>query len=317
VLGQDHREAAHHDPRSFALGVGYLTVTSAVVIVLLVLGLATQAAAVAAIATMGVIAYQSWQTRLATLAAQRGLDTAERSIKVSQASALEAEKARLEQRAPRLVVSIGRPEWPPSRQPLFAGGELGQHEEGRAFRMPAAAQEPVGLRAEGRIRNEGQRSVRVRLDNVHVKRMHAIQVGEPSPTGNVSQKLETRWEPPTAAGYEQWLPADAEITFRVDETRPASQWVENDVARREEGKPGPNAIIAQIVADDGMDNGVIDRWTIELGGFPLEPVPGEGMSWRIGSYLPDQRPVHAVVRPQERLFYRSKSANQPLPVIEL
>ncbi len=57
-----------------------------------------------------------------------------------------------------------------------------------------------------------------------------------------------------------------------------------------------------------MDNGVIDTWTIELGGRPLDLVPGKTAVFRLSQMvrLGQRPPVHARMLPRRRTYWRSK-----------
>jgi hypothetical protein len=264
-----------------------------------------EAAAVATALALVVIAYQSWQTRAAAAAAERGLIAADRSIEFTQALAAEAEKARLELRAPKLKLLCSAPEWPPFAEGLWSGGPRGQYEEGKVFRMPGASDEPFVLRAEAKLRNEGDRTVRVHINNALV-----------STPGTDGGYPATRWAPIRPQGYERTLAPNAELRLMVEELRPVSYWVENGLAR-DKGVPGPHSINCEIIAQDDFDNGVADNLFLELGGFPLERVRGETDSWQIPACLPDNLPIHFIAKPQMRRYFRSKRANQELPDVQV
>ena len=267
----------------------------------------TEAAAIATAWALVVIAYQSWQTRAAAAAAERGLIAADRSIAVTQALAAEAEKARLEQRAPMLRLLCSPAEWPPSSKERLTDLEAGRYQEGQIFRMPGDAGKPIVLRAAAKLRNEGGRTVHVTVQNALAQRTNFADAGK---------EIISVWEPIRPGGYSQMLAPNDELPLIVQELHPASDWVENAKARQR-GEPGKVAILAEIIADDGFDNGVIDNLYLELGGFPLEPVAGETDSWQIPACLPYNVPLHFTAPAQLRRYYRSKRANQELPDVQV
>lgn len=266
-----------------------------------------EAAAVATALALVVIAYQSWQTRAAAAAAERGLIAADRSIAVTQALAAEAEKARLEQRAPMLRLLCSPPEWPPSSNVRLTDLEAGRYQEGQIFRMPGDASKPIVLRAEAKLRNEGGRTVHVSIQNALVRRTNFKDAGK---------EIISVLEPIRPGGYSQMLSPNEELPLIVQEVHPASDWVDNAKARQR-GEPGKVAIHVEIIADDGFDNGVADNLFLELGGYPLEPVEGETDSWKIPACLPYNVPLHFIAPPQLRRYYRSKRANEELPNVQV
>ncbi len=266
----------------------------------------TEAAAIATAAALGVIAYQSWQTRLATESAELGLAMAERSLRVSQSVAVEAEKSRLDQRAPRIAIERKPVYWPPfGPSPLSAGMPPAQFDEGRIFRMPGQGSEILILRADGTVRNEGPWSVRVHFNNAVIRQQQPQHWDDDD---------ELPWEPSRPEGYEKHLAPGESVDFRVEEPRTVGEWVENARARLQ-GKPAPMAIHAEIIVPDDFDNGVIDNFRIELGGCPLNPVHGETESWQIPACFPHNVPIYFTVFALSRQYYRSKRKAQKLPEI--
>jgi hypothetical protein len=262
---------------------------------------ASVTALVAAVGTALIIAWQSLETARAARAAEEGLRGATDSLLVSQVLAVEAERRRLDAAGPMLTVRINVPEWPPRGARLFVGSEPEQLDEGRVFRLPREGPNHMTLRADGYVRNEGARTVTISLLNLCVEHLAEgamnLVFGEP---GN----------------HEVDLQPDQPVRFRLQDERMAAEWVANAEAAARKSQP-PNAAIGTVVAKDDFDNGVIDTWEIELGGYPLERMPDEAGSWRVPHCLPQNVPIHAVVRPRVRRYFRSKARNQELPQVEL
>jgi len=258
-------------------------------------------ALVAAIGTALIIAWQSLETARAARAAEEGLRGTADSLRVSQVLAVEAERRRLDGAAPILTVRINPPEWPPRGGRLFVGSEPAKLEEGQVFRLPREGPNHVTLRADGYIRNEGPLTRAVSLRNLCVEHFdqgtRSMVFGEPG-------------------DYELDLLVEQNIRIRLQDERPAAEWVANAEAAARHETP-PSAGVGTVIAKDDFDNGVIDTFELELGGYPLERVPGEDGAWRVPHCLPTNVPIHAVVRPRVRRYFRSKMRNQELPQVEL
>jgi hypothetical protein len=67
--------------------------------------LATGIGALVNAAVGGLIAWQAWETRQTAQAGREGVEVSRRSLAISQAMAIDSTKARLDARAPRLLVT--------------------------------------------------------------------------------------------------------------------------------------------------------------------------------------------------------------------
>jgi len=262
-------------------------------------------ALVAAVGTALIVAWQSLETARAASAAEEGLRGANDSLLVSQVLAIEAERQRLDVEAPRLVVRINPPEWPPRVGRQFVASEPAQLPQGEVFRMPRDGPRHVLLRADGFIRNEGGLTARVSVRGMRIYD-RAVMEG-PS--------WEPKWTEP--GDYELDIGPDSVEQFRLDDERPASEWIANSEAA-ERGEPGSTTGVGVVVAHDSNDNGVVDTWEVELAGRPFERIPGEQGGWRLyRDLLTGRGPMVAQVRPRVRRYYRSKSRQQVLPELDM
>jgi len=262
-------------------------------------------AIVAAVATALIVAWQSLETARAASAAEEGLRGAADSLRVSQALAIEAERARLDTEAPRLIVRINEPEWPPRVGRQHLGSEPAQLPQGEIFRLPKDGARRVTMRADGFIRHEGGTTVRVSLHGMRVYDKAAMQ----------GPAWEPRWTEP---GYHELdIPPDGVEQYRFEDERPASEWIANTEAT-ERGEAAPAAAVGVIEANDGKDNGIIDTWEVELAGCPFDPISGEQGGWRLHRDLMTGRgPMMAQVRSRVRSYWRSKQRQQKLPEVDL
>jgi hypothetical protein len=283
----------------------------------------------AAVATMVVLAYQGWQVQESTaVGAQAAV--------IGQAAGIEAEKRRLDNRAPRIHVSVGEPAWPPGgKRPVTValgagspperletvvpGSDPERLDEGRVFRLPRDASDPVSLWVEGEVLNEGTQIVQIQLRDLRISQL------VPGGT-NPETEVRTPWtEPGTVRGQ---LRPGRRAFFRLEGVRPVSDWVANHRALRVQGSDESatagvedralTALIkGEVEVDDGFDNGVTDTWQITLTGFPLQPVPEEDASWQVGRRLTEQPRLMAELSQLQRTYWRSKQRRLELPSLEV
>jgi hypothetical protein len=278
---------------------GAVVLTAAVVLVVAMLAEPEQRgvyiATVIALGTLAVIAWQSWETRRAAQAAEQG------SASTRDALA-EAEKGRLDQQATATWVMIQREPWPP-REPSLHGGFPNEFVDRPEFALPGAAGTLVLLQADGSIRNEGTRTVLATFSG-------SFRFRDPIVTRAVAAP-ELEWSALQSSGVTNRFPLapGASVHFRIEDSLTVEQWAANGTAA-DLGEDGPNHIAAQIILDDGLDNGVSDIWTIELGGRPLQVVGGKTGVWTIAQVgmVPGQPiPTYGKVLPRHRRYWRSRT----------
>jgi hypothetical protein len=299
---QARRRLANAVTLVLILAAASLAVAAAILALVANSNEAVRYGATAAGLSVVVIGLQAWETRRASEAAERALHQSQAAIVVSEQTALEAAKTRLDARTPTVMVSIQRPDWPPARPPQYQFDPPTQLSVGDEFRLPRDETALVMLEAEGLIRNESQVSILVTTSNLCL---------EGPPKTGASGVTTITWEyPPTT--QERHLSPGAELPFRLREARPVSAWVEN-FETGSSGRSGPNIIGAEIIFSDPFDNGIVDNWRLELTGRPLEPVPAVASAYRVPMVL-GEPPIAARVRPIARRYYHSKSSDTQFTV---
>lgn len=252
---------------------------------------ATQATVMAAVATLlsaGVIAWQAVEIRRTAKATEKTLRVAQDSLSTSKDLAVEALRARLDARGQAVRVHVAQPAWPPL-EPSLSGGEPQPVPLVTTYRMSGESDRPLMLRADLEIVNEGDRVATV---NLHPP---LRPDGESGPC------------PPN--GYERVVARGGRLQARLEEARPVSEWVQN-WRDGQEGRPPSVIIVAEIVCSDGFDEGVVDRWRIELTGHPIRPIPGDDSGWELNRQLGSANsPLSSTAPPHERMYFLSKSAN--------
>lgn len=281
----------------------------------------------AAVATMVVLAYQGWQVQESTAIGAQ-------AIAIGQAAGIEAEKRRLDNRASTIHLSIGSPAWPPGGarpRTVYRGDETTaalvpgtvpeQLDEGHIYRLPKNADDLLSLWVEGQVKNEGPRTVEVRLRGVRTP-VEGLAEAAMEVEGNPT----LTWSEP--GSFSDRLAPGRKAFFRLEGARPVSDWVANHRAllgrmsardtSADAADPVPTAVIeGEVVVDDGFDNGVTDTWQITLGGCPLQPVPDEDASWQIRRSVPERLPIVAELSMLRRTYWRSKERRLELPSLEI
>lgn len=252
---------------------------------------ATQATVLAAVATTAsavVIAWQARETRRTAAATEKTLTVSQESLSTSRALAAEALRTRLDARGQAVQIHVDHPEWPPLEPSDF--GDPQPLPYGHTYRMSRDRDQQLMLRASLLIVNEGDSDARLTLT---------------SPLRPVGKS-----GPYPASGYQLVVSPGERLEARIEEARPISQWVENWVDDQA-GNPPSVVIVAEIICSDRFDEGVIDRWRIELTGRPIRPMEGDDSGWALNHQLDSApSPLSATVPPQERLYYLSKRADQ-------
>ena len=250
----------------------------------------TQATVMAAAATTVsavVIAWQAWETRRTAGAAEKTLTVGQESLSTSKALAVEAVRTRLDARGQAVRIHIDQPEWPPLEPSSF--GEPQPLPRGHNYKLSGDRDHQLMLRAHFEIVNEGERDATLNL--------------------NPPLRPDGASGPHPQFGYQRVVPRGGRLKASFEEARPISQWVQNwvDVTAR---KPSSVVLIAEITCSDGYDEGVIDRWRIEMTGLPIRPIQGDDSGWEPNHQLDPACPISATVLPQERMYYLSKRGEQ-------
>lgn len=284
------------------LAAGFLALAGALAVTALVMALAgigdaVRLGAAATSITVVVVGFQAWETRRSTEVARASLGKTDEAIEVSNRLVTESAKARLDARTPHINVSVLQTLWPPTRPPQFVGGgglPLRPNEE---FRITRDAKHLLLLEALYRVTNESDLTVGVSLSNACEPETYA--------SGTV-------WGYPGKL-LQVTIPPGFSRDFMVREARSLADWGDN-AEDKEEGVPGRNVIVAAVIFSDTFDNGVIDNWTLEISGYPLERVPDDPGTYRVSSSADAtgnaSLPIAAVVRPMRRRYFLSKERNE-------
>jgi hypothetical protein len=230
---------------------------------------ATTASAIATTITAIVIAFQTYATR--------------QSVAVSQAMAIEAAQARLDESAPRIQV------WTSIYLPL-GRGESGYYQgtsveylrevsKTREYSLPNDKDLIVWIKITTFVTNRGTEPARVRLE----------EVGPSSKLSSVRVEIAK-----DSRGSLQVLPTgDLTLEWAVGQT--VEDWATQSKL---------NITIVNLRADDERDNGVIDTWPLQVTADCLVLVASGRLGW----------PSFPVVRtlPRRREYFLSKIDSEPL-----
>ncbi|MEU1843367.1 hypothetical protein [Micromonospora sediminicola] len=211
------------------------------------------------------------------------------SLRVSQVVALEAAKARLDARAPVLRVMKQSVQ----AEVLWWESPMGDREvlpNSQELRRTKDDALKLVMGANFLIRNEGAVAVEVtlnggfyRLGKRPLRRLDSVSLapGESS-------------------------------TVRLEEPRTLVEWTENWSAQERGAQSLPQTIVGEVICSDAFDDGVIDRWRLELWCWPVRPVPDDLSAWRVNTSDEAPSAVNPVVVPGSRSYYRSKSRDELL-----
>lgn len=244
----------------------------------------TVASAAAAAVATGLVA---WQVRLAR-----------RANASAHAVAIDSAKARLDAAAPELDVRVLAPVWPPLCDERDSASHAGSE---TVWRLPRDERQTlVGM-------------LTVELTNVGERDVEVVIGGDVRPDGEVP---DSEWWP--GQPIEDFLtPGGEPYRFRLQRTLTIRQWADNRAAQ-EAGRPLPHRIVGTVIAMDRRDEGVTDRWDLEMTGCPIERVPGAEDQWRLttDASVPQWKilAVEPVVR--QRTYWISRHRQLKYPSIE-
>jgi hypothetical protein len=219
---------------------------------------------------------------------------------------------RIDAQAPRLVVLLSRPCWPPIMPSEMADGEPGQIPGSPTWVTPRDDQQRMGFVAIGLLRNDGHTTTEVSLDGAaefittDELRPHEQGLLECTPVEHRPIRLRSD-------EFSRWaLEPGQNALFRFGGFRPMSDWI-SAFEHRPQSSP-TSGIYGDVISIDPYDNGTTDNVTIEIQAFPVEPVPEQSGAWRLAGTTPGTTPeIASAVAPVHRRYWESRSANLKLP----
>lgn len=255
--------------------------------------LATGAGALVTGLGMGLIAWQARETRRTAEAGHAGVEVGRRSLEVAQGVAVDSTKARLDARAPRLWVRAAS-----TRDEVVMGhggsGFLQPWPIERTFRRTDDDYQQLILGAQVDVKNEGDRSQRVWID------------------GDAALLRPEGGDISTSPGrITVFLNPGESCEFRLTISKPLHEWAAAWDARKA-GNTDAAKTVGHVICSDPYDEGVIDRWAIELWAYPVENIPGDLAGWKIRNGATNPPVVDVAVLQQTRDYYLSKHENRRL-----
>lgn len=280
------------------------------------------AAAAAALAggAVAVATYRlaSSTNRLAELTAKT-LATAERQVEETALTRADAVRARVDERAPRVIVILAPTEWPPYAPPRGVGDTAHQMEVTREFVTPRQDDTLIMFRTCGLMRNEGPTTATVTL-NGRASFVPGVgpfrgcaSVGVPVSMGPPGQVFEEVFKEPVSLGGGRYaLAPGEEAIFRFDDWRPLRDW--RKAWQHQQDAPPESKLLLEIIVADQFDDGIVDNISVEVQGYPVEPFGDDLGRWKIRYMVPVEGTSSAVgstVHPAKRRYWKSKRANEP------
>ncbi|MFC5028670.1 hypothetical protein C8250_025385 [Streptomyces sp. So13.3] len=242
--------------------------------------------AVSAVATALAFLVVAWQSILTRSA----LSVAHTALTVSEAVALDAARARLDDQAPEVTVVIDDVPWPPLAW-SHIGVPVHPWPPGHEWPFPEKEHERIVLQALVWLDNPSSRSVWVTF------------------SGDLVVNRENRFHPaphiPLEPGQRSGLYLNKDFTIKE---------LAGNYAAREEGHPLPHRVQGTVTVHDDRDNGVTDTWNLELTGCPVEPHETRGSVWRVvGHHVTEgdgSRSLEYIPRPTRRRTYWISRENE-------
>lgn len=220
----------------------------------------------------------------AAAAARRSADAARESATAAEDAVREAAKTRIDDQAPRVVVLLEEPEWPPfidpTRSGMPGGGErtllesMGQAQvAGGPYFFDEQKSWFLWFRTRGVLMNEGRGTARVRLDG------DARFIESPSPLLENAGIVSVPPKVGVASNREYLLRPGGVAVFEWAYGHTLGEWAD---ARQNMNPPNPNgACFLTVTVFDWLSSGVIDHHYILLQARPIEPVRGRQGQWKV------------------------------------
>jgi hypothetical protein len=211
--------------------------------------------------------------------------------------AIDSTKARLDNRAPKILVLAAQVDEEVRRKSNVGQGVRGQSNGGQDQKWPTDVElrrtkddnVRLSVGAEFRIVNEGDRSVLVRV------------AGDVDPfLGPGTQTVDGE--------VHVWLKPEQTCSFYLRSSRSLADWAKVWEARLR-GESDQGRASGSIICNDPYDEGVVDRWAIQFHGYPVKPKRYDVAAWVVRTGKADPPVVRSFVHPQEREYFVSKRKN--------
>lgn len=206
----------------------------------------------------GFLAALLWQIKIGRQAlseAKHATDTSDRAIE-------EAEHARIDAQAPRVIVEMDRPEY----HGLDTPGDF-THDSNQQYVLPRQEANELYFLVEGEFINDGKSSARIRMTgaahfDTELLRTPHLKVG-----------------PITAGHQEEYLLLPGKsIHFSWSVSHTLKDWAD---AYHNPVPPNPHgACFMEVIVTDDFAEGVVDHIYLEMSGRPIQPIEGDGGRWR-------------------------------------
>ena len=238
----------------------------------------TVAAFAVAAAGSAIVAWQAWETHRTT-------ELGRQALEASTSISIDSARSRLDQEAPRVDVYVE------GVSVLSAGPSD----------MPGPHVEP-GARWD--LSQDADRSLQVQA-RVRVKNLMSDRATHLEVTG-----LRDR---AGVHGTEVLLLPEAELFYLLTATFTLSQWAENWESH-EAGRSLPNVAEGCVISRDDRDEGVVDRWPLQLAAWPIKPAADSNGTWQLTEGTTGRDWSDIAMRPlRERRYWLSQRRGLPLP----
>jgi hypothetical protein len=205
-------------------------------------------------------------------------------LRQTRAASVEATKTRADSRGPRVSVVAMRPFWPPFQPAQFLDGEDQPWPIGNEFDVPA---HQIRIKGLGFVINDGDAVTVEVSDGIRFNPSIEAEFGGIEATGQAEY----------LAGSRYVVRARTTVRFEYLVTKAVSEWI-----RAYETPHEPSGTFF-LVANDQLATGVEDTFTIDVFGYPIQPISESLGRWGVPrTQLEGAEHDHVEVRPAVRRY---------------
>jgi hypothetical protein len=229
--------------------------------------------ALAAVAVAALLV-NAWQARLTS-----------RAVSVTVEDVRESRRARVDVRAPRVVVYDKLdPRFPAALAQSTVTGSRFEIQPGTRFDLPGQADQGVALTAYVRLCNEGAASAFLALP------IGVVAVPGPGDRPNDEDLATFRWA--TKQKLTHWLAPGASQWFLLEDGHTIAEWAARWRTNSGELRDGGTAadlpgVRFEFAIRDQFVGSFVDTLTVDVLALPLQPVQGSDSAWQARSFVGD------------------------------
>jgi hypothetical protein len=234
---------------------------------------------------------------------QKATAAAEKSVKAARHAVLETSRARIDERAPRVIALLEKTSWPPTIEVVNDGEHRVHPSYSGGLMLPANEDWYLAVDVKGVLVNEGNSTARVVLQEIDPDGYAYFMLGKSDLLGDKTIPSPAKIN--SLNDKECFLRPGDMALFLFGGVRKLSEWA---IAHEKADYPSAGSCRLTIGVRDTF-GGTIDHIFVEQQGRPIEPVPGVSGHWRIAG----EDSVGTTVYPVHRTYIAEGWKTPPLP----